>query len=99
MAHTACSKTLTTSLPVGEPSPSTQTERDILGDGECRHEHEVLMDHPDAALDRVVGRRDLNRLTVQEDLPLIGLVQPVEDLHECALARPVLAEEGVDPTR
>ena len=34
-------------------------ERDVLGDGEDRHEHEVLVHHADAGRDRVPRRADL----------------------------------------
>ena len=48
-------------------------EDDVLGDGHHRHEHEVLVHHADAELDRPRGRVDLDRLAVDEDLALVGL--------------------------
>jgi hypothetical protein len=55
----------------------------------------VLVDHPDAALDRVVRRRDPHGLAVQEDLALVRVVEPVEDVHQRRLASSVLAEQRV----
>ena len=72
------------------------TEQDVLGDGEDRDEHEVLVHHADAAADRVVRAVDLDRLAVEEDLALVRHRHPVEDVHEGRLAGPVLAEQRVD---
>jgi len=33
----------------------------------------------------------MNRLSLDEDLALVGLVEPVEDVHQRRLAGPVLA--------
>ena len=74
-------------------------EDDVLGDGQDRDEHEVLVDHADPAIDRVVRAEDLHGLAVDEDRPLVGHRQPIEDVHQRRLARPVLTEEGVDLAR
>jgi hypothetical protein len=37
----------------------------------------------------------VHRLAAQADLALVGLVQPVEDVHERGLPRAVLPEQGV----
>ena len=62
-----------------------------------RHQREVLVDHPEAGRDRVARASGTppGRPSMQ-DLPGVGLVQPVEDVHERALAGAVLAEEGMD---
>ena len=39
---------------------------------------------------------DRDRLPVQQDLALVGLVEPVEDVHQGRLARAVLPEQRVD---
>ena len=70
-------------------------EHDVLGHRHHRDEHEVLMHHPDAVLDRRLGRAELDRVSVEEDLPLVGRVQPVEDVHQRRLACAVLAEQRV----
>ena len=75
-------------------------EHDVLGDGEDRHQHEVLVHHADAGGDGVrAGRVKLQRLAVDQDLALVGLVEPVEHVHQGRLAGAVLAEQGVDLSR
>jgi hypothetical protein len=59
----------------------------------------VLVHHADAGRDRVARRAELGRLAVYQDLALVGLGQPVQDVHERGLPCPVLAEEGVDLAR
>ena len=71
-------------------------EEDVLGDGEHRHEHEVLVDHADAAGDRVGRPVDRDGRAVEQDLALVRDGQPVQDVHEGRLAGAVLAEQGVD---
>ena len=71
-------------------------EDHVLGDGQNRDQHEVLVDHADAAGDRVRRAGDLDRLAVEQDLPLVGPGQAVQDVHERRLAGAVLAEQGVD---
>ena len=71
-------------------------EHDVLGDGEDRHQHEVLVDHADAGRDRVAGSGEVLDLAVEHDLALVGLVEAVEDVHQRRLAGAVLAEQAVD---
>jgi hypothetical protein len=70
-------------------------EDDVLGDRHDRNEHEVLVHHPDPGLDRLACRRERDRLPVEPDLTPVGLVQPVEDVHQRRLAGAVLAQERV----
>jgi hypothetical protein len=42
------------------------------------------------------GPRNVDGLVVDEDLALVGAYRPVEDVHQRALARAVLAEQCVD---
>ena len=74
-------------------------QQDVLGDGEDRHEHEVLVDHADAAGDGVGRAGDLDRLAVEQDLALVRRGEAVEDVHQRGLARAVLAEQRVDLAR
>jgi hypothetical protein len=71
-------------------------EHHVLRDGEDRHEHEVLVNHADARSNGVAGTGEGDRLVVDEDLALVGLVEAVEDVHERGLARAVLTEQPVD---
>jgi hypothetical protein len=40
----------------------------------------------------------VHRLAAEEDLALVGLVEPVEDVHERGFPRAVLPEQGVHLT-
>ena len=74
-------------------------EHDVLGDGEDRDQHEVLVDHADAGADRVAGAAELDRLAVDEDLALVRPVEAGEDVHQRGLAGAVLAEQAEDLAR
>ena len=74
-------------------------EDHVLRDGEDRDEHEVLVDHADAGGHRVAGPGERHGRVVDEDLALVGVVQPVEDVHQRGLAGAVLAEQRVDLAR
>lgn len=68
-------------------------EDDVVKDGHRLDEHEVLMHHADAKLDRLARRFDADLLPVQKDLALSGLVEADEDIHERRFPRAVLSEE------
>ena len=68
-------------------------EHDVLGDRHHGDEHEVLVHHADAAVDRLPRRTHLRGLPVDEDLAFVRVVQPVEDAHQRGLPRAVLAEQ------
>ena len=75
-----------------------EAEHHVLGDREDGDEHEVLVNHTDAAahgLTRVVDRNDD---TVDYDLALVGAEQPEEHVHQRRLSGAVLAEQRVDLT-
>ena len=71
-------------------------EGDVLGDGERRDEHEVLVDHPDPGGDGVARRAHPQRPSVEQHLAGLGPLQAEQHTHQGALAGAVLAEEGVD---
>ena len=58
----------------------------------------MLVDHTDPGGHCLAGTGEGHRLAVDEDLPLVGLVEPVQDVHEGGLAGTVLAQESVDLT-
>jgi stage V sporulation protein SpoVS len=60
------------------------------------HQFEVLMDHADAVPDRSAWRGDIGGLAVDPNRAAVGPVYAGQHVHECALARAVLAEQGVD---
>ena len=72
------------------------TKNDVLGDGEVLDEHEVLVDHANPVSNRVERALYLDALPTEVHLALVGLVQAVEHVHERALARTVLAKDGMD---
>ena len=71
-------------------------EHDVLRHRHHRDQHEVLMHHPDAGVDRGLRRAELDRLARDHDLALVRVVEPVEDVHQGRLAGTVLAEQRVD---
>ena len=71
-------------------------EHDVLGDGEHRDQLEVLVHHADAVGDRVLHALALDLLPADEHRAGVGPVQPEHDVHQRALAGPVLAEQAVD---
>ena len=70
-------------------------EHDVLRHRHHRDQHEVLVHHPDAGIDRGLRRAELDRLARDHDLALVRVVQPVEDVHQRRLAGTVLTEQGV----
>ena len=84
-----------------EPAPPARllTEHDVLGHRHHRHEHEVLVDHPDPQRDRGRRRADLHLLPVDEDLALVGGVQAVQHRHQRRFAGAVLTEQRMDLAR
>ena len=71
-------------------------QHQVLGHGHDRDEHEVLVDHADAQPDRLPRGVDRDRLAVEQDLALVRVVEPVEDVHQRRLAGPVLPEQRMD---
>ncbi len=59
----------------------------------------MLVDHADAVADGVGRRVDGDNLTVEPYLAFVLMIKTVEDLHQRALARPVLAQQGVNLAR
>src|ERR1700674_447442 len=53
----------------------------------------MLVHHPDPGLDRIARRPEAHRPAVQQDLPVVGSIEAVEDVHQGRLAGAVFAEE------
>ena len=51
-------------------------EHDVLGDGEHRHQHEVLVHHPDPGLDGVAGAPEVHRFPSSRISPASGSSSP-----------------------
>ena len=71
-------------------------EHHVLGDGEDRDQHEVLVHHADAGAHRVSGALEVLDVVVEQDHAFVSRVQAVEHVHQRGLARAVLAEQAVD---
>ena len=81
---------------LGEQRPAFGAEHDVLEHAERLHQHEMLVDHADAAADRLARRADAHRLAVDADFAGVGLVEAVEDRHQRRLAGAVFADDAVD---
>jgi len=76
--------------------PGLNAEKDVLGDGQGRHDRHLLRDENDPAGKRVAGRAEAHRLTAQQELPPVRSDDSRNDLADGRLACAVLADEGVD---
>ena len=74
-------------------------QRNVLDDSQRLEQREVLKHHADPERTRLCRVGDLDALAVPEDLALVGLHGAINDLHQGALARTVLAQNGVDLAR
>ena len=79
-----------------QPATAFQPQHDVFGRGEHVHQLEMLMDHADAQVERVVGRGDGDLFAVDEDLAAVGEVDAGEHVHQCGLAGAVFAQQGQD---
>ena len=77
-------------------SAPAHSQRDVLGDGHVRDEHEVLVHHPDPEFERVARAFDRDRLPVDLDRAGVRLNEAVDDVHQGRLAGAVLPEQPVD---
>jgi hypothetical protein len=71
-------------------------QHDVLGHRGPRHHLDFLVHDADAVGQGVEGALQVQRLSFQEQLPLVGRVDAADDAHQRALARPVLPQQGVD---
>ena len=86
-------------LPLDEAPPhGLAPEHQVLGDVELGHEGELLRDDGDAPALGFGDAREANDLAPEPDRALVGPAREVagQDPDERALARPVLAAQGVD---
>ena len=71
-------------------------QRDVLGHGQGLEQREMLEHHADAKLPRRGGIGDGHRLALPAEFAGGGLQRAIDHLDQGGLARPVLAEEGMD---
>ena len=56
----------------------------------------MLVDHANTQVDGIGRRSNCDRLSIQKDFPFIRVIQAIENLHQCAFAGTILAQQGVD---
>ena len=93
-----CSGELVHRRRVEQPGRVVQlaAEIDVLGDGQLGDQVELLVDDGDPVALGVARAVQHQRLAVHRQLARVVRVRAAEDLHQRALARPVLADDGVD---
>ena len=74
-------------------------EDQVLQERERRRQHELLMDHADAAREGVGRPVQPDRPIVEHHGSLVGSVDALQDAHQRRLAGPVAADDGVDRSR
>ena len=77
----------------GEGIPARE---DVLGNGELLDGAELLVDHGDAVVHRLLDGFEGHGLVLVDDLPLVRRVLAEEHLHQGGLARAVFPHDGVD---
>ncbi len=83
------------SLPVDEAEfrARRMAEIDVFAHRQFVKEHGFLMNGRYAVIGRILRRRQMHRLAVDEDFTFIGLVNAGEDFHERGFACAVLADQ------
>ena len=71
-----------------------QAEHDVLRSRKQVHQLEMLMNHADFQRVRVLGRADDYLPAVHKNLPLVGIVNSGEHIHQGRLAAAVFAQNG-----
>ena len=88
--------------PVDDPRPAPGlqlVEHDVLGDRALGDDLDLLADDVDALGQAVAVAVEAQPPALEEDFALVGPEKPGDDLDEGALARAVLADQGVDFAR
>ena len=75
-----------------------QAEDDIFRGRKDVDKLEVLVDHADVQIKRVLRGADLHFLPIHEDLAFVGIVDAGEHVHKSRLAAAVFAEQGQNLT-
>ena len=74
------------------------TEHDVFQGRQSVHEHEVLVDHADSLRNGVIRIANDHALSLHLNHAAIGLIKAVQNGHQGALARAVLAHDPVHRT-
>ena len=70
----------------------------IIDDVAIRHGNQLLMDHRDSLLERIVCVPDCNGLAIELDGAAVRLIDAEEALHQRGFSRAVLADQRVNGT-
>ncbi len=84
---------------LGGGEQAAQGQGQVLGHGQRLHQEEALVHHADAPAQGLGRGGETHRAAGKEDLAGGGPVAARKHVHERALARPVLAQQGVHPAR
>src|SRR5437867_8046212 len=68
----------------------------ILGHGQGRDEHEMLMDHADATCHGVSRAGKTHRSAPHDNISLVWPGEAIEDVHQRRLPCTVFSQQGVD---
>ena len=82
-----------------EASPGLSAHVDVLGDRQVGEQRGLLVDHRYSSSLRFGGRLEAHRLTINQELSGVWLVNTSKHLHERRLARAVFAGQGVNAVR
>ena len=83
-------------LPVDDGGQGILAQHQVLGHRHARHQGEVLIDHAEAQVMGLARVGDVPNLARDPDLSRVRVIVAHQALDERALARAVLAEEGVE---
>ncbi len=80
-------------LPVDDRRRVGAADHEVLGAGQRRHQGEMLVDHADAERAGIARIADRDLLAAEQDLALVGRIEPHDAFDERRLAGAVLAEQ------
>ena len=73
-----------------------RVERYIFGDCQCGNQPEMLMDHSDPQIDRILRGIDGDLFPVTENLTAVRPVNAGQNIHQRAFSCPVFSQQGVN---
>src|SRR5216683_1440038 len=73
-------------------------QHDILGYGQGRNQHKVLMHHTNMQPDSIAWPRDVRNLAIDQDFTTIGVNQSIEDIHQGSFAGSVFPNQCMNLT-
>lgn len=71
-------------------------EKNVFGNGQRRHQLEVLVHHAETERDRLARRIHHHRFTINAQNPCVWLVEAEEDIHQRRLSSTVLPDQRMD---